>query len=637
MKSEIIKQQLIEKIGNRAVVAAAFYTFNFQPDFFENYVLPVLVPDVEFKNSRLYNAILWRKTNLPPTVVYYDDGIQKMPDSQAPLQDYEICPVRMNKFFHPKANFILVRDLKDESLSLITILGSHNLTRAGWCENLEVSAILEINKATDLSPIFVQSLVDFISQNRLKYGRKGQAEAKLVSFLNQVVSNEKTAGVALYQSWQGDFDSFLTEHIFMRDTIERIEILSPFFQKKIDEQTPISLLKKHVDVPIHCLIPFRHGVKVQLEKEVFENYSNTGVVWCDYHQDDTEKEAFSERYNHSKIYRFKGKNASYTVIGSVNFTSNAWTAIEQHGNMETAVLFEETSSIYDLLDPVEVSSEWLFLEDYEQQEDETETFFRKSPDFEFVLNWQLKTLAFKPTKKIEKQLFKLDLIDEKISLKEKATFNLSKSAYESFAKNPTIIVEEITAEKRYEHFYYPHQIGMAQRPFLVRFPFKDIREYWKLLQTEDMDEVVTKTLEQLVERYEKADGTINQTLVQEGIINKMATHIDTLVELEQNLFQRNTTEDQFRELLVQDVFGSIPYYKRVCILEDEELNNGFTWILLNVLRNQFYSNKKHPAWAGIKRDLQPVISQLNKDIEELKDKLEIDKEHLDWALKMIKN
>lgn len=637
MKSEIIKQQLIEKIADRAVVAAAFYTFNFQPDFFENYVLPVLVPNVEFKNSRLYNAILWRKTNLPPTVVYYDDGIQKMPDSQAPLQDYEICPVRMKKFFHPKANFILVRDLKDESLSLITVLGSHNLTRAGWCENLEASAILEINKETDLSPVFIQSLVDFITQNRVNYGREGQVEAQLVSFLNQVVSKEKTAGVTLYQSWQGGFQSFLNENIFKRDTIERIEILSPFFQKKIDEQTPISLLKKYVDVPIHCLIPFRHGVKIQLEKEVFENYSDTGVIWCDYHQDNTEKEAFSERYNHSKIYRFKGEKACYTVIGSVNFTTNAWTAIEENGNMETAVLFEETSSFNCLLNPVAVSSEWLFLEDNEQQEEETDTFFRKSPDFEFVLDWQLRTLAFKPSDKIGSRLFKLDLIDEKVSLKEKVMFNLSKSAYESFAKNPTVKVEEITAEKVYEHFYYPHQLGIAQRPFLVKFPFKDIRALWKLLRSEAVDEVVTKTLERLVDRYEKADGTVNQILVQEGIINKMATHIDTLVELEQNLFQLNATEDQLREVLVQDVFGSIPYYKRVCILEDEELNKGFAWMLLNILKNQFYSNKQHPAWIAIKPSLKPVISQLDKDINDLKAELEIDKEHLEWALKMIKN
>ena len=145
MNKEIIKQQLIEKIADKTVIAAAFYTFNFQPAFFENYVLPVLVPTLEFKNSRLYNAILWRKTTLPKVVVYYDDSIQKMSDSSAPLQDYELCPVRIERFFHPKASFILVQN-KENERSLIVVLGSNNLTRAGWCDNIEVATIIELKK-----------------------------------------------------------------------------------------------------------------------------------------------------------------------------------------------------------------------------------------------------------------------------------------------------------------------------------------------------------------------------------------------------------------------------------------------------------------------------------------------------------
>ena len=87
---------------------------------------------------------------------------------------------------------------------------------------------------------------------------------------------------------------------------------------------------------------------------------------------------------------------------------------------------------------------------------------------------------------------------------------------------------KITDNDTFEHLYYPHQTGINKRPFLEKFTFKDIPKLWELLSKEKIDEVAAKVLERLVRKYEKTDGTIDTTLVQEGVINKMAAHIDAL-------------------------------------------------------------------------------------------------------------
>jgi HKD family nuclease len=635
MKTEIIKQQLIETIAHRKVLAAIFNTFNFQPDFFENYVLPVLVPKLDFKNSRLYNAILWRKTKLPPTAVYYDDGVQKMPDSQAPLQDYELCPVRLPKFFHPKANYILVEN-EDGTKALIILLGSNNLTRAGWCENIEVATVLEVSEKANFSADFINAMIGFVQQNMEEYGNTKIAEKTILNFLKSMEINKKPASIAFYQSWQGDFETFLQRYIFDKDDIEYVEVFSPFFQKNINSSTPISILKKYIQKPIHCLIPFRHVTEIQLEKEVFTNYESNNVIWCDYKNTNQSNEGFSERYNHSKVYRFKGKKANYTVIGSVNFTTNAWNGSTKNGNLEMAILFEEQKRFEQFLMPVNLKSDWLFLDENSQQEYEGETFFKKSPYFKFTINWQNQTLEFEPIDSVGKRNFKLDITDLGLPLKKAKVYSLSKASIKSLAKNPTIKILEITTNQRYEYLYYPHQIGINQRPFLEKFTFQDIRKLWKLLSEEEIDEVVAKALERLVSKYEKADGTVDTTLIEEGIINKMAAHIDALVQLEQDLFQPHITEEKLQEFLIQDVIGSIPNYKRVYILEDVELNKGFVWVLLNIIKNQFYTRKKHPAWKVIKTSLKPIIQQLEQEIKDLERTLDIEKKHFEWAIKELR-
>jgi hypothetical protein len=80
------------------VKAALFTTFNFEPRFFENYVLPLLLPEVTFGQNALQNAIRWRylyreKSKVPEVTLYADQYAKSNAD--APLLDYPVHTVAM--------------------------------------------------------------------------------------------------------------------------------------------------------------------------------------------------------------------------------------------------------------------------------------------------------------------------------------------------------------------------------------------------------------------------------------------------------------------------------------------------------------------------------------------------------------
>ena len=48
MNSIVLKEHLKDMIGEAKIKAAVFYTFNFDTTFFENYLLPLFINNVNF-------------------------------------------------------------------------------------------------------------------------------------------------------------------------------------------------------------------------------------------------------------------------------------------------------------------------------------------------------------------------------------------------------------------------------------------------------------------------------------------------------------------------------------------------------------------------------------------------------------
>ncbi len=137
MNKVIIAEYLKEELKGRAIKAAVFHTFNFDSEFFENYLLPLFLPQIPFGENKIQNTILWKKfqSDLPPITVYCDFHAKA---EKGIHLDYLVRAIDVPKHngvkpcYHPKHSFILTNDGE-----LIIITGSNNLTEAGWCSNLE--------------------------------------------------------------------------------------------------------------------------------------------------------------------------------------------------------------------------------------------------------------------------------------------------------------------------------------------------------------------------------------------------------------------------------------------------------------------------------------------------------------------
>src|SRR5215475_9402681 len=147
----VLSEQLEEAVGGRRLLAAVFLTFRFDPGFFEQEVLPVLlnVPFSHVAAIRLVQLDDALKSVPDGVAVYYDqNGL--VPEADSGRLDVRRIAVRHRTgIFHPKNVFALVEDAEaDEegyrARSLIVACLSANLTRTGWWENVEVCHTEEI-------------------------------------------------------------------------------------------------------------------------------------------------------------------------------------------------------------------------------------------------------------------------------------------------------------------------------------------------------------------------------------------------------------------------------------------------------------------------------------------------------------
>src|SRR5436190_1555107 len=97
-----------ERLGEAArffanLDAALFTTFNFNPDFFEQNVLPTAL-GVEAPNVAAARPVVHARLCEVPVIVFYDPSIQVQPGG---VFQYTSCPIAVKgAFFHPK-NVIL--------------------------------------------------------------------------------------------------------------------------------------------------------------------------------------------------------------------------------------------------------------------------------------------------------------------------------------------------------------------------------------------------------------------------------------------------------------------------------------------------------------------------------------------------
>ena len=142
----VLSEHFQECMKGRRLRTAVFLTYQFDPGFFEQEVLPVLLDTplshaVPIRLLQLEDAL----RGLPGEIaVYYDANGLVAGDGGSARLDVRRIPVRHRTgIFHAKNVFLLVEDEDGDqqgyrAQTLLVASLSANLTRSGWWENVEV-------------------------------------------------------------------------------------------------------------------------------------------------------------------------------------------------------------------------------------------------------------------------------------------------------------------------------------------------------------------------------------------------------------------------------------------------------------------------------------------------------------------
>jgi len=349
----VLSDALHDAIADRRVKAAVFLTFQLDPAFFEEEILPLLFTQ-SFSHVAKVRLLQLEEAlrTVEHVVVYYDrQGLTS--DARPAHLDYRRFGLtRSTGYFHPKNILILLenqeKDQTWESLLFITL--SANLTRAGWWENIETAQFMEVHAGEACS--YRDDLLRLVSRIKQEdhIEEDHLALETIRTFLLRRINTPgqmRRNGRWLPRVYVGQEPVSVFLARFAPSDTYNLEIISPYFDDSagalrtlLDAVRPkavrIFLPKDRVGAA-QCT-PIFNAIVQQLPR----------TAWGLLPQDLLSMGSGSEssgasRFVHAKVYRFWNQQSEVLFIGSVNLTSSAHSP-GNAGNFETGVLVESEAS-----------------------------------------------------------------------------------------------------------------------------------------------------------------------------------------------------------------------------------------------------------------------------------------------------
>ncbi len=216
----------LEQIGDEArCLAAVFFSYTFNPAFFENQVLRALLrlrsDPVEHTTDFLHEAT--RALQTTPVACFVDAGARE-PGQRLPYELHVIS----TRVFHPKLALIA----RDDHAHLL--LGSGNLTRGGYGDNTELWSTLRLRYDSPEDAALLRELLPAIRDVEALSGHRSAA----LDELERVISTRLTADTTstpptcrlLHSLREPILPAFL--QLLPEDaTIVQIGVLAPFYER----------------------------------------------------------------------------------------------------------------------------------------------------------------------------------------------------------------------------------------------------------------------------------------------------------------------------------------------------------------------------------------------------------------------
>ncbi|PLX88388.1 MAG: hypothetical protein C0618_04290 [Desulfuromonas sp.] len=337
MDKIVISDQLTQLIGDQRVVAGVFTTFNFEPDFFELDVIPLLLPkrvpfssDDRVKTFQVREAL--RESGLQ-LEVFYDLPIFRQSAERSPEMEYLCHGVNSgNSAFHAKSIYLLLDECEDKPQRLLVAAGSNNLTRAGWWENIEAQHWEEIISG-ETSQIFIDGLrqdIDWLVEKRSLDA--DFALEKIRVFLAEC--RGAIAAEPVYYYGPGsiqDVFSFLDGvwgNSLENDQNWTLEIISPFFSEDPNNTLHKRFFELFDVESIRMLLPLDQAGTALCCQEYYLNIDKSdNICWARWRSDIGKALGMTSelfRRVHAKIYHFYNGRQAWAFVGSVNFSHKAF-------------------------------------------------------------------------------------------------------------------------------------------------------------------------------------------------------------------------------------------------------------------------------------------------------------------------
>lgn len=358
IQESVLSDALLDVIGDARVKSAVFFTFQFDPGFFEQEILPLLFEQSFSHIPKIRQVQLEERLREVEHLAVYYDRQALAPDAQGAQLDYaRLALSRASGYFHPKNILLLLEREQDDKIFESLLVGtlSANLTRSGWWENLEVADIREI-RAGDSSSLR-RDLLEFILRVKQhdETGYEHQALDAIRRFLvYHVNDSERRSKSGHLQSrlfyGQETLPNFLRELIQPDDF--NLEIISPYFDASDATSTVQKLIEATEPREIRIFIPEAKDGTALTREAYFDALEQLprvrwGRLTGDLIKLTSAKGDIATRFVHAKVYRFWKSGAEphdIYFIGSVNLTQAAHSRVNS-GNFETGILIDEPVAV----------------------------------------------------------------------------------------------------------------------------------------------------------------------------------------------------------------------------------------------------------------------------------------------------
>jgi hypothetical protein len=347
--SAVLYDTLVNAIGGRRVKVAVFLTFQFDPSFFEQNILPVLF-EQSFSHIDQIRLVQLeeRLRSVEHLAVYYDRRGLKA--ESARLDYRRIGLLRPTGYFHPKNILLLIENHQADQYgdSLLLVTTSANLTEAGWWRNVEVAYVTELHAGDKCN--FRSDLLKMIS--RLKQEDTipedhPALESIRMFLLNNVQESvfSRKQGRLLPHLYYGQtsLSEFLSS--FIQTSAYNLEIISPYFDSASNSQTLLRIIECLQPKATRVFLPLASDGSAECLRGYFDQIQKMPQVrWGLLPESLTQtgrdaKLGMVTRDVHAKIYRFWNQAREILFVGSVNLTSAAHSNLNS-GNFESGILIE---------------------------------------------------------------------------------------------------------------------------------------------------------------------------------------------------------------------------------------------------------------------------------------------------------